>query len=162
MQPLLQLLSGGPIVDGSHGGVAGARCTFEYLQRMLHSVGEEHGIFLAAKVQSPHLSHVPPLVEARCGLVILQALGNRAVDHHLLVLLNLAPHHTEGVAAGVVVDVDTAEDLGPGPRWDPLLVGIIVDHHSGSGLADTGLTHVQLRWNLTFSQSFAAGGGSKD
>lgn len=56
-----------------------------------------------------------------------------------LVVLDLAAHHAEGVVAGVVVDVDPAEARGAS-GWDPLLIGIIVDHDSGPCLADALFT----------------------
>lgn len=56
-----------------------------------------------------------------------------------LVILDLPSHDPEGVVARVVVDVDPAEARGPAGR-DPLLVGIVVDHHSSSCLADTLFT----------------------
>lgn len=114
---------------------------------MLHPISKQHGILLAPEVQPPDLTHVTPLVEARSGLVILEAFDDRAVYHNLLVLLDFAADHTEGVVAGVVVDVDAAEDLRPGARRNPFLVGVIVDHHRGSSLADARLTHVWLEKN---------------
>ena len=54
-------------------------------------------------------------------------------------ILDLAPHHAEGVVARVVVDVDSAEACGTA-RWDPLLIGIVVHHDGGSRLADTLFT----------------------
>lgn len=56
-----------------------------------------------------------------------------------LMILDLAPHYAEGVVARVVVDVDPAEARGAA-RWDPLLIGIVVDHDGGSRLADTLFT----------------------
>lgn len=56
-----------------------------------------------------------------------------------LMILDLAPNYTEGIVACVVVDVDSAEASGT-PGWDPLLVGIVVHHDSGSRLADTLFT----------------------
>lgn len=59
---------------------------------------------------------------------------------YLLVRLHLAAHYPEGVVGGVVVDLDSAEGLGSSTGRQPLLIAIIVDHHSGPSLADTGLT----------------------
>lgn len=56
-----------------------------------------------------------------------------------LVVLDLAAHHAEGVVARVVVDVDPAEARGAS-SWDPLPVGIIVDHDGSPGLADALFT----------------------
>lgn len=56
-----------------------------------------------------------------------------------LMILDLASHYTEGVVACVVVDVDSAEAGGTTSR-DPLLIGIVVHHDSGSRLADTLFT----------------------
>lgn len=54
-------------------------------------------------------------------------------------ILDLASHHAEGVVARVVVDVDPAEPSGAAGR-DPLLIGVVVHHDSGSRLADTLFT----------------------
>lgn len=54
-------------------------------------------------------------------------------------VLDLAPHHAEGVVASVMVDVNSAEACGAS-SWDPLLVGIIVDHDSSPSLADALFT----------------------
>lgn len=56
-----------------------------------------------------------------------------------LVVLDLAAHHPEGVVAGVMVDVNPAEARGAA-GWDPLLVGVVVHHDGGSGLADALFT----------------------
>lgn len=56
-----------------------------------------------------------------------------------LMILDLAPHYTEGIVARMVVDVDSAEARGS-TRWDPLLIGIIIHHDSSSCLADTLFT----------------------
>lgn len=65
-----------------------------------------------------------------------RAAGWRA---YLLVRLHLAPHHPEGIGGRVVVDLDSAEGLLAGARRQPLLVAIVVDHHSGPSLANTRL-----------------------
>lgn len=54
-------------------------------------------------------------------------------------VLDLAPHHAEGIVASVMVDVNSAEACGAS-SWDPLLVGIIVDHDSSPSLADALFT----------------------
>jgi len=54
-------------------------------------------------------------------------------------ILNLASHYTESIVACVVVDVYSTEACGT-TGWDPLLVGIIIYHDSGSCLADTLFT----------------------
>lgn len=54
-------------------------------------------------------------------------------------VLDLAPHHAEGVVASMMVDVNSAEACGAS-SWDPLLVGIIVDHDSSPSLADALFT----------------------
>lgn len=54
-------------------------------------------------------------------------------------VLDLAAHHSEGVVARVVVDVDPAEARGAAGR-DPLLVGVVVHHDGGSRLTDTLFT----------------------
>lgn len=59
---------------------------------------------------------------------------------YLLVCLHLASHYPEGIVGGVVIDLDSAEGLGSSARRQPLLIAIIVDHHSGPSLANTGLT----------------------
>lgn len=112
---------------------------------MGHSTGEEGSILLTAEVEPPHLPRVPPLVEVGRGLIVLQALHNRTVNHHLLICLHLASHHSEGVSGGVVVDLDPAESLRPCSCREPHLIPIIIDHHRGPSLADTGLTHCWAR-----------------
>lgn len=59
---------------------------------------------------------------------------------HLLVCLHLASYYSEGIVGGVVIDLDSAEALRSSTCWQPLLIAIIVDHHSGPSLADTRLT----------------------
>lgn len=54
-------------------------------------------------------------------------------------VLDLAAHHAEGVVASVMVDVNSAEACGA-TSWDPLLVGIIVDHDCSPSLADALFT----------------------
>lgn len=54
-------------------------------------------------------------------------------------VLDLASHHAEGIVACVVVDVDSAE-AGGTTGWDPLLIGIVIHHDSGSRLADALFT----------------------
>lgn len=61
---------------------------------------------------------------------------------HLLVL-KLDPDDSEGVAGGVVVDVNPAEPLLARFDWHPLLTGVIVDHHGSPGLANTLFTAEQ-------------------
>lgn len=56
---------------------------------------------------------------------------------HLLVSLHLASHHSKGIIAWVVVNLDPAESLGARAGRDPLLIAVIVDHHSGPRLTDT-------------------------
>ena len=41
------------------------------------------GFLFAAEVESINLSIIPPLVECRSGLIVLQALEDSAVDHNL-------------------------------------------------------------------------------
>lgn len=48
-----------------------------------HSVGEGGGLLLAGEVEAIDLPGVPPLVEGRRGLVVLEALHYRVVDNHL-------------------------------------------------------------------------------
>ncbi|KAK6296025.1 hypothetical protein J4Q44_G00337380, partial [Coregonus suidteri] len=60
--------------------------------------------------------------------------------HYLLICLHLASHHSECVSGGVVVDLDPAEGLRPRSCWEPHLIRIIIDHHRGPSLADTGFT----------------------
>lgn len=54
-------------------------------------------------------------------------------------ILDLASNYAKSVVACVVVDMDSAEASGT-TSWDPLLVGIVVHHDSGSRLADTLFT----------------------
>lgn len=53
-----------------------------------------------------------------------------------LMVLNLPAHHSEGVVACVVIYVNAAEP-GWATSWHPLLIGIIINHHSSSCLTDT-------------------------
>lgn len=50
---------------------------------MHHGTGKYIGILLAAKVEAVDLSGIAPLVEGLRGLVVLEALGNGTVYHHL-------------------------------------------------------------------------------
>lgn len=58
---------------------------------------------------------------------------------YLLVRLHLAAHHPEAVTGRAVVDLHTTDGLRASSRRHPLLTGVIVDHHSGPGLANAGL-----------------------
>ena len=51
-------------------------------------------------------------------------------------VLDFAAHHTEGIVSCVVVDVNSAEACGTTSR-NPLLIGIVIYHDSGSCLTDT-------------------------
>ena len=48
-----------------------------------HGVGEGGGLLLAGEVEAIDLPGVPPLVEGRSGLVVLEALHYGVVDNHL-------------------------------------------------------------------------------
>lgn len=54
-------------------------------------------------------------------------------------ILNLPAHYSECVVACVMIYVNSAES-GWSTSWYPFLIGIIVDHHSSSCLADTLFT----------------------
>lgn len=58
----------------------------------------------------------------------------------LLIRLHLASHYPEGIGGGVVIDLDSAECLGSSAGRQPLLIAIVIDHHSGPSLANTRLT----------------------
>lgn len=66
---------------------------------------------------------------------------------YLLVRLHLATHYPEGIVGGVVIDLDSAEGLRSSACRQPLLVAIVVDHHSGPSLANTRLTARQAAGN---------------
>jgi len=48
-----------------------------------HGIGEGGGLLLAGEVEAIDLPGVPPLVEGRGGLVVLEALHYGVVDDHL-------------------------------------------------------------------------------
>ena len=48
-----------------------------------HGVGEGGGLLLAGEVEAIALPGVPPLMESRGGLVVLEALHYGVVDNHL-------------------------------------------------------------------------------
>lgn len=75
-----------------------------------------------------------------------------------LMVLDLASDHAEGVVARVVIDVDSAEACGASSR-DPLLVGIVVHHDGGSGLADALFTANTQRRPEDFYKLLASQGG---
>lgn len=56
---------------------------------------------------------------------------------YLLICLHLATHYPKGIVAWVVIDLHSAEGLGSGARRKPLLIAIVIDHHSGPSLANT-------------------------
>ena len=70
---------------------------------------------------------VSPLQKGLIRLVVLEALGERAVQDHLAVL-DLAAHHSVGVIKQMLVD-DDARDARARPTRVPLLGGVVVDHH---------------------------------
>lgn len=55
----------------------------ERIQSVRHAIGKQSGVLLAAKVEPPHLSGVPPLVEVGRGLVVLETSHDWAVYNHL-------------------------------------------------------------------------------
>ena len=57
----------------------------EHLQSVHHGASKNVSVLLAAKVEAVDLAGIPPLVEGQRGLVVLQPLGDGAVDHHLQV-----------------------------------------------------------------------------
>lgn len=59
------------------------------------------------------------------------------IPSYYLLVLQFDPHHPEGVAGSVVVDVDAAESLLARLDGNPLLAGVVVDHDGGPRLADT-------------------------
>lgn len=69
---------------------------------------------------------------------------------HLLIL-ELDPNDSEGVAGGVVVDADPAEPLLAGFDGHPFLTGVIIDHHGSPGLADALLTADQEKTQVSVS-----------
>lgn len=50
---------------------------------MHHGTREDIGIFFAAKVETVHLSSVPPLVDGLCSLIVLQPFRNGTIYHDL-------------------------------------------------------------------------------
>jgi len=82
-------------------------------------------------------------VEGGGGLVVLQPLHYRAINHNLMVL-QLSADHSEGVVDYMMVDVNLAETVAGSCR-DPLLVHVVVDHDAGArggdALLRTLLTH---------------------
>lgn len=59
---------------------------------------------------------------------------------YLLVGLQFAAYHSEGVGHGVVIDLDAAEGRTVRSCRHPALVGVIIQHDCRPHLADTGLT----------------------
>lgn len=55
----------------------------EDVEHLDHGQGKRIRLFFATEVETIDLSVVPPLVECRRRLIILQAFEDRAVDHHL-------------------------------------------------------------------------------
>lgn len=104
---------------------------------MSHGAGKKSSILFTAKVQPPHLFGIPPLVEGWCGLIILYPFDNGTVDHHLLVSLHFAAHHSEGVGRRVVIDLDAAVASSVRSRRYPPLVAVIIHHDCRPHLADT-------------------------
>lgn len=75
---------------------------------MHHGTCEDIGIFFAAKVETIHLSSIPPLVEGLGSLIVLQSFRNGTIYHNLMVL-NLPAHHSECVVACMVIYMNSAE-----------------------------------------------------
>lgn len=50
---------------------------------MHHGTCEDIGILFAAKVETIHLSSIPPLVESLCSLIVLQPFRNGTIYHDL-------------------------------------------------------------------------------
>lgn len=51
-----------------------------------------------------------------------------------------------------MIDLDSAEDLGSNTSREPLLIAIVVDHHSGPSLANTRLTGTAEAQTMLFTQ----------
>lgn len=74
---------------------------------------------------------------------------------YLLVRLHLPSHYPEGIGGRVVIDLDSAEGLGSSARRQPLLIAIVIDHHSGPSLANTRLTarqRARQKDNINYNQ----------
>lgn len=69
----------GDTLMGKHTSILSA----EDVEGKKHGVGEGGGLLLAGKVEAIDLPGVPPLVEGRGGLVVLEALHYGVVDNHL-------------------------------------------------------------------------------
>lgn len=52
-----------------------------------------------------------------------------------------------------MIDLDSAEGLGPSTRRQPLLIAIVIDHHSGPSLANTRLTGRESKTDLEHSDN---------
>ena len=66
---------------------------------------------LCQKQSRLYLSIVPPLMEGRCSLVVLQTLENGTVDDHFMIL-NLSSHNAECLIDSVMVNVHLDEYNG--------------------------------------------------
>ena len=75
---------------------------------------------------------VPPLVKCPSGLVVPQAWRDMAVEHQLATGQGDG-HYSEGLLLEMMENVNIAHGAGRVAGGDPSLVGLIVQHHIGSG-----------------------------
>lgn len=78
-------------------------------------------------------------MKSACGLVVLEALQNGAVDDNLVVL-RLPADHTKRLIRSVVIDVDLCNSRSR-PGRNPFLVLVVVNHDGGASDGDGMFTH---------------------
>lgn len=99
----------------------------QHLQRVHHGTCKVFRILLTREVQTVHVFRVAPLMECGGGLIVLEALENRAIYDHFMVL-QLSSDDPECIVLLVVINLHLAQARRV-PRWDPLLEVLIVHHH---------------------------------
>ena len=96
---------------------------------------EDTGILFAARVETLHLSSVPPWVEGLSSLIVFQPFRNNTTYPDLMMVLNLPAHRSECVAACMMIYMNSDEPSRTA-SWHPLFIGIILNPYSSSCLTD--------------------------
>lgn len=108
----------------------------EDLQTLTHHGAEHGGLLRGDKVKSDHLlaALVSPLVKCLRSLVVPEAWRHSTAENQLVAGQGDG-HHSEGLLLELMEDVHSAHGAGRLTGGDPLLVGLIVQHHIGTSSA---------------------------
>lgn len=114
------------------------------IESVHHCTGKRFRVHRAGKVQTVHELRIAPLVERGGGLIILEALDDRAVNDDLMIL-QFPANDAERVVLLMVEDLHLAQ-TGRAAGRNPLPLHIVVHHDRGPGTNNTLFIHFVLRF----------------